>query len=147
MWLFDVIAQIVDSANTPAHAGDPVDAVAQRHMAYHKRIVWVGTCFAAVGAALGLLMSMAVAGDIQTGRDIKGILLAPFLFGVGGFVFGMALMCLFAPRSFLTGPTGAAWMKLIGTKSVVVARIVCLLFGLVITTPFAAFGLLIAFGK
>jgi hypothetical protein len=57
------------------------------------------------------------------------------------------MACLFAPREFLTGPVGQKWMKLIGTKSVLVARIVCLIFGLIVAAPFVAIGMSITWGK
>jgi hypothetical protein len=68
--------------------------------------VFVAGCFAVLGVILGLLTSVAVASDADSAKDVRGIILAPVMFGVGGFVFGMALMCLVAPRAFLTGPIG-----------------------------------------
>jgi hypothetical protein len=59
----------------------------------------------------------------------------------------MALACLFAPHDFLTGPVGKRWMKLIGTKSVPVARLACGLFGLVVGAPLILSGLLSALGR
>ena len=147
MWLFDGIKQMADTAGAVPSAGDPADAESRHHAKYHKRIVFVGGCFAAVGVVLGLITSAVVASDVKSGRDIRGIVLAPVTFGAGGFVFGMAVMCLVAPREFLNGPVGAPWMKLIGTKNVLAARIVCLLFGLVVTAPLVGIGLLIALNK
>ena len=147
MGLFDAIRQIADTANSAPQTADPSDADAARHARYHRKIVFVGGCFAALGVVLGLLTSVVVASDAKSGKDIKGVILAPVMYGAGGFVFGMALMCLVAPRAFLTGPVGRPWMKLIGTKSVAVARIACLLFGLVVTAPLVGIGLLIALSK
>ena len=78
---------------------------------------------------------------------MKGIVLVPLMYGASGFFFGMAIMCLVAPQGFLTGPVGQPWMKLIGTKSVRVARIACFLFGLVVTIPLVLIGLVIALSK
>jgi hypothetical protein len=183
MGLFDGIKQIADTAGAVPSGGDPADVESQRHAKYHKRIVFVGGCFAALGVVLGLeavskpepgqlgrlggycfpeishglrpapvlkpvlITSVVVASDVKSGNDIRGIILAPIMYGAGGFFFGMAIMCLVAPRAFLTGPVGAPWMKLIGTKNVLVARIACLLFGLVVTLPLVGIGLLIAFAK
>ena len=119
----------------------------QRHSAYHKRIILVSSVFGILGAAIGIIASIALAVDAKSGKDIKGVLLTPFMFGAGGLLFGVAVACLFAPRDFLTGPLGKKWMKLIGTKSVLVARIVCLIFGLVILAPFVGIGLLLAIAK
>src|SRR5262245_44967974 len=112
MGLFSAIKQIADTASSTTLAGDPADAEAARHARYHRRIVFVGGCFAALGVMFGLITSVVVASDAKSGRDIKGVILAPVMYGAGGFVFGMALMCLVAPRAFLTGPVGRPWMKL-----------------------------------
>ena len=66
----------------------------------------------------------------------------PLMFAVEGMVFGVSVACLFAPREFLTGPVGQKWMRLIGTESIVAARIVCLL----ITLLFSGFIALVAWG-
>ena len=147
MGLFDAIRQISDTANATPPAGDPADADVQHHSRYHRRIVFVGGCFAALGVILGLITSVVMASDVKSGKDMKGVILAPVMYGAGGFVFGMAIMCLVAPRAFLTGPVGRPWMKLIGTERVLVARIVCLLFGLIVTIPLVGLGLLIALSK
>lgn len=147
MELFDAIQQIADAANSTPQTADPADADAARHARYHRKIVFVGGCCAALGIVLGLLTSVIVANEVKSSKDIKVVILAPVMYGAGGFVFGMALMCLMAPRAFLTGPVGRPWMKLIGTESVAVARIACLLFGLVVTAPLVGIGLLIASGK
>lgn len=147
MGLFGAIQQIADTAGSVPPPGDPSDAEAVRHSRYHRRIVSVGGCFAALGVVLGLFASVVGAGDVQSLKEVKGVILAPVMLGAGGFVFGMALMCLVAPRAFLTGPAGRPWMKMIGTESVAVARTACLLFGLAITAPFVGVGLVIALGK
>jgi hypothetical protein len=109
--------------------------------------VFVGSCFAVVGVVLGLITSVALLSGRVAGPSLRGIVLAPVMYGVGGFVFGMALMCLVAPRAFLTGPVGQPWMKLIGTNSVPVARIACLLFGLIVAAPVVAIGLFFALSE
>ena len=147
MGLFNATRQISDTANAAPPAGDSADTEAQHHSRYHKRIVFVGGCFATLGVILGLITAVVVASDVKSGKDVKGMLLAPVMYGAGGFVFGMAIMCLVAPRAFLSGPVGRPWMKLIGTESVLVARIVCLLFGLVVTLPLVGLGLLVALSK
>ena len=43
----------------------------------------------------------------------------------------MALTFLFAPVSFLLGPKGKKWLDLVGTKTVVSARVVCIIFTMV----------------
>jgi hypothetical protein len=68
VWLFDGIKQIVGTAGAVPPAGDPADPDSQRHSKYHKRIVFVGACF----AVIGLLTSGIVANDVKSGRDIRG---------------------------------------------------------------------------
>jgi hypothetical protein len=146
MGLFDAIQQIANTAKTPAE-GDPNDPMSYDHSRYHYWIVIVGCFFTVVGVILGLVTSVIVANSAKTAKVRKGIVLAPVLFGAGGFVFGMAIMCLMAPRSFLTGPIGKPWMKLIGTSSVAVARFTCLLIGLLVMLPLIGLGILIVQGK
>lgn len=88
-----------------------------------------------------------MAGDASSGQDARGLLLAPFLFCAGGLLYGVAMACLFAPRDFLAGPLGEKWMKLIGTKSIFGARIVCLFLGLITMAPFVGIGLVMVFAK
>ena len=146
MGFFGSIKQISDTAGA-APAADPDDAHAQHHTKYHNWIVIVGICFGAVGLALGLIVALVIAGDLKSGRELRVMLVAPIALGVGGFMFGMSMMCLFAPRAFLTGPIGGPWMKLIGTSSVPVARIACGIFGVVVTGMLVGIGLLVALKK
>lgn len=101
-----------------------------RHENYHKRIMLVAAIFAAVGAALAAVLLLVVLLRKPESMSLRA-LLAPVAFGFGGYMFGMSVMCLFAPTAFLTGPVGRQWMRMIGTKSVVVARIACAVFGLI----------------
>lgn len=101
---------------------------APRHASFHRRIVTVSVIFGLMGAALGVGMIFIAVGQDAALDDGAEILLAPLVFAAAGLVFGVSVACLFAPRSFLTGPVGQKWMKLIGTESTAVARVVCLLF-------------------
>ena len=114
---------------------------------YHRRIVAVSSALAVIGGIVGIAISLLMIGQVQNGREVRGLFVVPGMFAVGGFMFGMALMCLFAPREFLNGPAGRKWMALIGTQNITAARIVCFLFGLVITVPVVALGVLIAIGN
>lgn len=118
------------------------------HERYKKHMSRVATVSAIVGAGLGVLV---VAALLLTGKIDKVIrlLFSPIMFGVGGYMAGVAVVCLFAPREFLTGPVGKPWMKTIGTKSVTVMRIMCVLIGLFALVMVAAAVLLLvmsAFG-
>ncbi len=139
MGVFDALQKVADTAG-----GQPDPNADAAHATYHRRIVGVGGCFAAAGAVLGLVISVVMAGEAKSGRDIKGVILMPVMMGLGGFMFGMAVMCLVAPRAFLTGPVGRPWMALIGTQSVTVARVACFLFGLFVSLVAVGFGFAIA---
>lgn len=139
MGLFDSLQKVADTAG--GHTTPDADPA---HATYHRRIVGVGGCFAAVGAILGLVISIVMACEAKSGKDIKRVILMPVMMGLGGFMFGMAIMCLVAPRAFLTGPVGRPWMALIGTKSVTVARVACFLAGLFVTAVAVVFVILIA---
>jgi hypothetical protein len=120
---------------------------ALRHSGYHKVIVTVAVVFGLIGVVLGVSLGIFSADAAKTGRDVRGIVMAPFVFAAAGILFGFAIACLFAPRAFLTGPFGKKWMALIGTTNVTVARIVCRIFGLVVTAPFVGLGLLIVMSE
>lgn len=100
---------------------------APRYVSFHKRIVIVSIILGLMGAALGVGMIFLAIGENAAQTGGARILLAPLVFAAAGLVFGVSATCLFAPRSFLTGPVGQKWMKLIGTESTAVARVACLL--------------------
>jgi hypothetical protein len=102
-----------------------------RHASFHRRIVSVGVPFGVVGAGLGIAFLLASGGQAAP-RDGAKVLLAPLMFAASGLIFGVAVACLFAPRAFLTGPVGRRWMQLIGTRNVIVARVVCSIFTLLL---------------
>ena len=146
MGLFNAIQQIADTVNSVPTSADPSDVETVQHSKYHRRIVVVAGCFAVIGLIVGLLSSAVMVGEVKSGKDIRGLFLVPVMYGAGGFMLGMSLMCATASRTFLTGPIGRPWMRLIGTESVLMARIVCFLFGLIVTAPLVGIGLLIALG-
>ena len=80
-------------------------------------------------------------------RETKIILMAPFLAGIIGILEGVAVTCLFAPRAFLVGPVGQKWMSLIGTKSVLGARITCAVLILAVPGVPATLALIASFGR
>lgn len=128
---------------TPAEAIRPEDDGFD-HARYQKRMKRVATVAAVVGAVLGVLV---VAALLLTGRIDKVIrlLFSPILFAGSGYMTGVAAVCLFAPRPFLTGPVGRPWMKMIGTKSVVVMRVMCGLIGVFALVMVAAAGAMLVF--
>jgi hypothetical protein len=144
--LFGSIQQIVETARAVPSGDELNDPEVRRHATYHRRIVFVACCFAVFGALVGLLGSLNILSNPRPGAT-RGVLLAPVMFGAGGFVFGMAMMSLIAPTAFLTGPVGRPWMKMIGTRSPVAARIACAVFWLMVTGPLVAIGILIAMSR
>ncbi len=118
-------------ADKIAEAGD--DAV--RHVAYHRRIVFVSAILGVIGATLGLIFFyLAISGKFRVQeKAMLMMLMAPLVFGVIGLVYGVSIMGLFAPRGFLSGPLGEKWMEVVGTKSPMFARFLCFLVTLLFT--------------
>jgi hypothetical protein len=140
------VQQILDTAITAPDVGHLDGVEARRHARYHYLIVIVGCFFGALGAILGIVAAMGVVANPNP-RPTRGVLVAPVMFGVGGFAFGMAIACLFAPTAFLTGPVGRPWLNMIGTQSPTLARIACAVFGLIVTVPLVGIGMLVAMGR
>jgi hypothetical protein len=138
MSLFDFFRKAPEFIEPDARALEQSGDNRPRHAAYHKRIVKLAIIFGIVGAVGTGIAVLFVAAGPRAGRDLKMIILAPVLFGIGGAFFGTAIACLIAPRDFLEGPVGQKWMKLIGTRNVLVARIVCILVALVGLLPLVA---------
>lgn len=129
--------------------GGDVPAVPEWHERYRRRINAVGGVFAAVGGLLAAVLLVMVVVQKPDRMSVR-LLLAPLSFGFGGYLFGMSVMCLFAPSDFLRGPVGRPWMKMIGTRSVIAARIACTIFGLIGTAVGFGLGFLfvmMAFGN
>ena len=116
---------------------------APRQIAFHRRVVVVSVLFGLLGAACGVGMILLALAENEGDGGGAEFLLAPLLFGAAGLLFGAAVACALAPRSFLTGPAGRKWMQLIGTQNVLVARIVCFLLALIIGGVPTALGVFI----
>lgn len=102
----------------------------------HRFIVAFAGLFGLIGGGLGIAVSVAIGSDTIAKEGIR-LFLAPPLFVAGGLLLGSAIALLFAPSSFLTGPAGEKWRKLVGTNSVIVVRIVCLIFLLLLAAVIA----------
>ena len=92
---------------------------------YHHVIVASGGLVGAAFSMLGLWLLGNLVGD---GKFEPKHLLSPVVLFMMGAVLGTATACTFAPGRFLKGTAGRKWMRLIGTESVAVARLVCLFF-------------------
>jgi hypothetical protein len=128
-------AVAVDEAGDSAHGATR----------YHRRIVVIAGCcgaIAAIGGAVAALLQPPDAKDF-----LKVLLMMPPMFAVIGILEGVAVACLFAPREFLSGPVGQKWMSLIGTKSVIGARITCALLVLAVPGVPAFLALISSFGR
>lgn len=100
--------------------------LAPAHIRQHRRIVLLGGALGLVGLGAGIALAFFSMGPGGARREGKAIMLAPALFAAAGVLFGVAAGCLFAPTAFLAGPVGQKWMRLVGTRSVLFARLVCL---------------------
>ena len=111
---------------------------------YHRRIVVIaGVCglIAAIAGVTGALMAP------PNEKEMKMFLMAPLLSGIAGILEGVAVTCLLAPQAFLVGPVGQKWMSLIGTKSVLGARITCAVLALAIPGIPATLALIASLGR
>jgi hypothetical protein len=111
---------------------------------YHTRVVIAAGVSGVIVAIAGTGAAMMEKGSKN---DVKMLLLGPLVFGVAGILLGTAGACLMAPREFLTGPVGRKWMALIGTRSVLVARIVCAVTVLIFLGAIIALTVKSALGK
>lgn len=129
--LFNIVNKIADITQALPPDAKLIDVEARRDAVYFKRILKVAGGLAAIGGAFGLIV-LVIEANKPTGRSTD-VLVAPVLFAIGGFTYGTAVMCLIAPTTFLSGPIGAPWMKLIGVQNPLGARAVCFLL-LLLTT-------------
>jgi len=86
---------------------------------------------AARGVVGGVVLFAAALPAASGGQAVQMLFFLPPFLGFVGYLMGMSVMCLLAPRRFLGGPTGGEWMRRIGTQNVMVARVACVLFTLV----------------
>jgi hypothetical protein len=99
----------------------------------HRIMAMVASLF----GMLGFLLAVAIDAWIASKGPTEGVrmsasvgvrlLLFPLAMALFGLAYGAAISGLFAPRWFLYGDLGRRWTRLVGTKNVVVAKIVCLL--------------------
>lgn len=103
---------------------------------YGRRIQRFCVVFSVPGVILGLCVSvfgLMNLSEIETAKGWLGVFIAPFTLGGAGATLGLCIACAIAPTEFLEGPAGAKWMSTIGTRNVTVARIACIVLGLLIT--------------
>lgn len=107
------------------------DSEAQRIVAYHRRIVRASVGCGVIGPLSGLftgIPELIQEGGAKTVSDrIPAYLLLPAISAIAGILFGFSLGCLFASRDYLKAPLGQRLMKIMGTNSVIVARLVSLI--------------------
>jgi len=107
---------------------------------YQTWIVRVGFIFGFVGLIAGGIATASLANDANDPIHPTELVRLPLLGGASGFFLGMSIMCAVAPKEFMTGPIGQKWMRLIGTKNVLVARIACIVFGVLGLAVMAGLG-------
>jgi hypothetical protein len=92
-----------------------------------RRVRKFATVAGVVGGAAGLCYSIVYLMQTENPK-LRGVIAMPFVcgFGVALMVTGIGLF--FAPSVFFTSDNGKEYLKLIGTQSVVAARIVILVF-------------------
>lgn len=107
---------------------------------FYSRTIWisramacltlVGLCFF-IGLASFGSNSSANSSPANVGlKAIIGIVFAPILYGLLGYIAGMVASLNFAPRGFFATKIGAHLLEFIGVSSGVTARIICFLLAL-----------------
>ena len=108
------------------------------HSGYSKTIKVTGWVFAIIAAVISVAAffsimaepaedtgeTMSVGERIAERKVFAGLIIFPF----GGYLLGMALAVLLAPKSYLLSSDGKKWMDMVGTKTVGSARVVSLIF-------------------
>jgi hypothetical protein len=141
--LMEFLRSAMGFATIDADAIEEAGESASQYTTYHRRIVGVSAIFGCIGALSGIVFIVSEINTQHGQKDLPMLLFSPVLFGIIGLLLGAAIACLFAPEQFLTGPIGSKWMKLIGTESVLVARLTCFILGVML--PVFALALLIVF--
>ncbi|MEL7499657.1 MAG: hypothetical protein AAFN77_18785 [Planctomycetota bacterium] len=97
-------------------------------------VTWVS---AGVGAVLGtgVILMAASQGERVTKNTLY---FAPFIFGALSYMAGMAFSFLFAPTNYLESDSGQKWLKMVGTKTILSARIACGIMAALVVGLFAA---------
>jgi hypothetical protein len=122
---------MTSTSDNQGHTDPPVEPAGgnegKRSISYHQRIVFVSGLLATMGLVFGLALAAGPFTRVKSRLEVKEIFATVCLFSAYGFASGFTVMCLFAPREFLNGAAGQKWMRMIGTKSVLMARVVCLI--------------------
>jgi hypothetical protein len=99
-----------------------------RYVRCHKRFIiisWACAVLVGIGAlSLGLYGALTEGSKLK-GKDVYAIFLSPFLGVAVGCMLGATFACMIAPSDFLRGPLGRKWQDFIGTRNVLLSRIVC----------------------
>jgi hypothetical protein len=127
--LFEFFAGARDYARPESEALKQLEAEAPRHQAFHRVIVACGVLGMVLGLIGGILGAIASSKSPAAGNrpdDTFIVYLMPILTAAAGMLGGAAWACGLAPASFLNGPLGAKWLKLVGTRNVAVSRVISL---------------------
>jgi hypothetical protein len=109
-----------------AAVGDTAAAGPPDHARINRRILILGFVVGSAGLALGLLFLRSTDRPDNPNTDWGAALKTIALLTFASYFVGISVGCLTAPAAFFDGPVGQRWLKLIGTRSVAAARLVCL---------------------
>jgi len=111
--------------------------------AVQRRVVWTAVLFGIIATLFYIsMLAWQLTDDGMVHVTWEEIIFGPPLaFWIGVFT-GFPSALAFAPERFLRGPFGEKWMRLIGVRSVLVARLVCLIVFAAITTAVSVLVLL-----
>jgi len=120
----DPYERMLDAAREAAASPRDADVSAEGRR-IHWRIIILGFVIGILGAALLPVVELT-RGPNRPQEEWYGTAKLAVFFGFASYFAGIATGCLIAPASFYAAPVGQRWLKLVGTKSVARARLVCL---------------------
>lgn len=91
---------------------------------YSRVMFFITWSCAIVGAIAGTGLILLAASQGERVQK-NALLLAPGIFGSLAYSVGIAFAFLFAPTDYLESESGQKWLKLVGTKTIPSARVVC----------------------
>jgi hypothetical protein len=148
--LLQLLSSTADLAKLDPNSAD-AHPDAARHIGFHRKLVRVGIAGGVLGGVMGVagsvLFYMYPPGGKLSDRDTSGLIYAPIMLILAGFVGGACWAGVFAPRDFIIGPIGQRWMKALGVKNPSIARGVALFVALLVTGIFIALPVLFILGK
>ncbi len=143
------VAYYYSKLNPAAHCGDGPNN--PQLYAYHRTIVSAGKCGLVIGFLLGLFTTYELYayphGSTFDNHNMVMIYLSTPLMIAIGMLGGACWAGLFAPALFISGPIGALWLVVVGSKTPRASRIKSMCNAVSVTAFFILFPVLVWLDK